>query len=159
METDGFLVHGDAVQNCLWREAERELFAQRNSHSNRRARCLPYRQFDRACADFLCRTSPLFDKINGFCYLSVYHQNIKITCRGGVSPPENERFILARSVYYLTNELAPIAFPSGEGVALATDEESVFRTLFAQTCRDRRPRRSETDGFLVPVTNDFALHH
>jgi len=131
METDGFLVHGDAVQNCSWREAER----------------LPYRQFDRACADFLCCTSPLLDKTNGFCYLSVYHQNIKITCRGGVSPPENERFILARSVYYLKNELARIAFPAGKGSWEGrgwfgeTKTPITVQTLQARPSRRRSRRR------------------
>ena len=98
------------------REAKRELFAQRNSHSNRRARCLPYRQIDRSCADFLYCASPLFDKTNGFCYLFVYHQNIKITCRGGVPPPATNNFV-------------------------PHHREPKIRSFL-----DRRPRQSETDG-------------
>ena len=73
------------------------------------------RRFDRACAGFWFFANLLFEEISGFCCLSVYHQNKQISCRGGVPPPENERCMPIRSVYYPTKVFAPIAFPSGEG--------------------------------------------
>ena len=40
-------------------------------------------------------------KTNGFCCLSVYCKNIKISCRGAVSAPENERILLGMTRDFL----------------------------------------------------------
>ena len=68
-----------------------------------------------------------WSKEKGFCFLGLVLFFWKTT-DGKIA--KNEWISHDHSVHCLTNESAPIAFPSGEGVAIATDEESRFSTPF-----------------------------
>ena len=66
----------------------------------------------------------------------------QIACRGGVSPPTTKDICpYVPSVIPQTNPHRKPS-PAGKGDHGVVDEESDFRTLFAQARRDRRPRRS-----------------
>ena len=89
-------------------------------------------------------------KANGFSCLSVYHQNIKSPCRGGVSPPESEGILISfrlltnkRTIPSRTSRPCVILSKRGARVELLRVEKNrrVARLFFEQA-KARAVRRS-----------------